>query len=60
MQKKSTNTVLVPSQRYQDSRHILKNSKVSKNLIVFINCGQRFTPSNYMSLDSLFENLPER
>ena len=41
------NIFLGPSQRHQDSRHILQNPTVSINAMVFNNCTQRFTPPNY-------------
>ena len=44
--------ILVPSQRYQDSRHILQNPTVPNYVIGFSNCAQRFTGSNYLDLDS--------
>ena len=37
---------LVPSQRYQDSRHLLKNPKVPKNVMGFNNHAQRVSGSN--------------
>ena len=43
---------LVPSQRYQDSRHLLQNPAVPKYVIGFSNCAQRFTGSNYLDEDS--------
>ena len=48
MQKKHEHT-LVPSQRYQDSRHLLQNPKVPKNVMGFNNRAQTFTPLNYLS-----------
>ena len=47
--KKSINNILVPSQRCQDSRHLLQNPKVFKNVIGFSNRAQTFTPLNYLS-----------
>ena len=41
--------VLVPSERYQDSRHLLQNTKVPKNVMGFSNCAQTFTHLNYLS-----------
>ena len=46
--------ILVPSQRYQDSRHILQNPRVSNYVIGFSNRPQRFTGSNYLDVDSPF------
>ena len=51
MQKKHKH-ILVPSQRYQDSRHLLQNPKVPSNVMGFNNCAQRFTGSNYVDVDS--------
>ena len=53
--KKSINIILVPSQRYQDSRHLLQNPKVPRNLMGFSNRAQRFTGSNYLDVDSPFQ-----
>ena len=47
--KNSINIILVPSQRYQDSRHPLQNPKVSRNVMSFSNRAQTFTPLNYLS-----------
>ena len=47
--KKSINTILVPSQRYQDSRHLLQNPNVPRNVLGFSNRTQTFTPLNYLS-----------
>ena len=44
--KKSMNIISVPSQRYQDSRHLLQNPKVPSSIIGFSNRAQRFTGSN--------------
>ena len=44
--KKSINIILVPSQRYQDSRHLLQNPKVSRNVMGFSNRAQRYTGPN--------------
>ena len=52
--KKSMNIILVPSQRYEDSRHILQNPLVPRNVMGFSNCAQRFTGSNYLDVDSSF------
>ena len=48
MQKKHKH-VLVPSERYQDSRHLLQKAKVPKNVMGFSNRAQTFTPPNYLS-----------
>ena len=50
--KKIINIVLVPSQRYQDSRHLLQNPKVPRTVMGFNNRAQRFTGSNYLDVDS--------
>ena len=46
--------ILVPSQRYQDSRHILQNPTVPNYVIGFSNSNraQRFTGSNYQDVDT--------
>ena len=41
--------ILVPSQRHQDSRHLLQNPKVPRNVMGFSNHAQTFTPLNYLS-----------
>ena len=46
--------ILVPSQRYQDSRHFLQNPTVPNYVIGFSNRAQRFTGSNYLDVDSPF------
>ena len=51
MQKKHR-YILVPSQRYQDSRNLLQNPKVPRNVMGFSNRAQRFTGSNYLDVDS--------
>ena len=43
------NIILVPSQRYQDSRHLLQNPRSAMG---FSNCAQKFTGSNYLDVDS--------
>ena len=52
--KKSINIVLVPSQRYQDSRHLLQNPKVPRTVMGLNNRAQRFSGSNYLDVDSPF------
>ena len=47
--------ISVPSQRYQDSRHLLQNPKVPRSVMGFSNRAQRFTGSNYLDVDSPFE-----
>ena len=49
--KKSMNIISVPNQRYQDSRHLLQNSKVPRSAMGFSNRAQRFTGSNYLDVD---------
>ena len=46
--------ILVPSQRYQDSRHLLQNPTVPNNVVSFNNRAQRFTGSNYLDVESPF------
>ena len=48
MQKKHKH-VLVPSERYRDSKHLLLNAKVPKNVMAFSNRAQTCTPLNYLS-----------
>ena len=36
--------ILVPSQRYQDTRHLLQNPKVPRKVMGFSNREQTFTP----------------
>ena len=40
---------LVPSQRHQDSRHLLQNPTVPNYVMGFSNCAQTFTPLNCLS-----------
>ena len=47
--KKNTNIILVPSQRYQDSRHLLQNPKVPRSAMGFSNRAQTLPPLNYLS-----------
>ena len=47
--KKKHEHILVPSPRYQDSRHLLQNPKDPRNVMGFSNCAQTFTPLNYLS-----------
>ena len=44
--------ILVPSQRYQDSGHLLQNPTVSNYVIGSSNRARRFTASNYLDVDS--------
>ena len=46
--------IFVPGRRYQDSRHILQDSKVSKNVLGFNNNAQRSTPHYYLDVDNPF------
>ena len=50
--KKSINIILLPTQRYQDSIHLLQNPKVPRNVMGFSNCAHRFTGPNYLDVDS--------
>ena len=52
--KKRHKHILVPSQRYQDSRHLLQNPTVPNYVMSFIYRAQRFTGSNYLDVDSPF------
>ena len=49
--------ILVPSQRYQDSRHLLQNPTVSKYVMGFSNRTQRFTGPNYLDVDIPFQKF---
>ena len=51
MQIKHEN-ILVPNQRYQDSRTLLQNPKVPKNVMGFNNHAQRSTPPYYLDVES--------
>ena len=55
--KKIMNIISVPSQRYQDSRHLLQNPKVPRSIMGFSNHTHRFTGSNYLDLDSPLKNI---
>ena len=44
--------ILVPSQRYQDPRHLLQNPTIPNYLMSFSNRAQRFNGSNYLDVDS--------
>ena len=48
--------VLVPSQRYQDFRHLLQNLTIPNYVMGFSNHAQRFTGSNYLDVDSPLVN----
>ena len=52
--QKNHKHILVPSQRYQDSRHLLQNPRGPNYVMSFSNCAQRFTESNYLDVDSPF------
>ena len=54
MQKKHDD-ILVPSQRYQGSRHLLQNPTFPSYVMGFSNRAQRFTGSNYLDVDSPFQ-----
>ena len=49
--------ILVPGQKYHDSRHLLQNSKVPKNVMGFNSHAQRSTPPYYLDVDNHLENL---
>ena len=42
--------ILVPGRRYQDSRHLLQNPKVSKIVMGFNNYAQRSTQPYYLDV----------
>ena len=46
--------ILVPSQNNHDSRHLLQNPKVPRNVIGVLNPAHKFSSFNYLSSDSLF------
>ena len=46
------------SRRYQDSRQLLQNPKVPKNVMGFNNHAQRSTPPYYLDVDNHFPILP--
>ena len=48
--------ILVPGRRYQDSRHILQNPKVFKNIMGFNNHEHRSTPPYYLDVDNPLEH----
>ena len=50
--KQSTSIFWVPGRRYQDSRHLLLNPKVPKNVIGFNNHAQRSTTPYYLYVDN--------
>ena len=52
--QKKKKIILVPNQRYLDSRHLLQNPKVCRNVMGFSNRAQTFTPLNYLSWYSPF------
>ena len=44
--------ILVPGQRYQDSRHLIQNRQVSKSVMGFNNHAQRSTPPYYLEVEN--------
>ena len=46
--------ILIPGLSYQDSKPILQNLKVSKNVKGFKNHAQRSTPPYYLDIDNPF------
>ena len=54
------NIVLVPSQRYQDFRHLLQNPEVPTTVMGVNNRAQRFTGSNYLDVDSPLQKMKMR
>ena len=55
IRKKSTNIFLVPSQIYQDSRHLFQNPKDHQSVMGFSNRAQRFTTPYHLDVDSPFQ-----
>ena len=53
--QKKHNGILIPSQRYQESRHLLQNPTFPNYVMGFSNRAQRFTWYNYLDVDSPFE-----
>ena len=51
--------ILVSSQTYQNSRHLLQNPKVPRNVMGFSNRAQRFTGPNYLDVDNPFGHIPK-
>ena len=49
--------ILVLGRRYQDSRHLLQNPKVSKNAMGFNNHAQRSTPPYFLDVDNPFQTI---
>ena len=49
--------ILVPGQRKKDSRHLLQNPKVSKNVMGFNNHAKISTPPYYLDVDNPLCNL---
>ena len=47
-----TQFFFLPIRRYQDSRHLLQNPEVPKNVMGFSNGAQRFIAPNYLDVDS--------
>ena len=56
MQKKHKH-ILVPCQRYQDSRHLLQNPKVANYVMGFRNRAQSFTGPNYLDVTNTKRRL---
>ena len=54
--KKSTSVNLIPSQRFQDSRHIFQNPKVYQSVMGFSNRAQRFNPPYDLEVDIPFSS----
>ena len=50
--KKSMNIILVPSQKYPDSRYLLQHAKAPQFVMDFNNCTQRLTPPYYFDVDN--------
>ena len=55
--KKKHNHILVPSQGYQDFKHILLNPTFPNYVMGFSNRAKRFTGSNYLDVDSPLQTI---
>ena len=57
MQQKH-NDILVPTQRYKDSRHHLQHPTFPNYVIGVSNCAQKFTGYNYLDVHSPLDQVP--
>ena len=55
--EKKHKLILVPSQRYKGSRHLLQNPTFPNYVMGFSNRAQRFTGCNYLDVESPFQIL---